>query len=55
MTRLAEMGTHLPRSLPADEHVDPAAVLAAVDAIDADPTVELHSLMVLRHAGRQGC
>jgi CubicO group peptidase (beta-lactamase class C family) len=43
------MGTDLPRSLPADEHVDPAAVLAVVDAIDADPAVELHSLMVLRH------
>lgn len=49
MTSLAEMGNHLPRSLPADEHVDPAAVLAAVDAIDADPAVELHSLMVVRH------
>lgn len=49
MTTLAKMGTELPRSLPADEHVDPAAVLAAVDAIDADPAVELHSLMVLRH------
>jgi CubicO group peptidase (beta-lactamase class C family) len=43
------LGTALPRSLPADEHVDPAAVLAAVDAIDGDPAVELHSLMVLRH------
>jgi CubicO group peptidase (beta-lactamase class C family) len=49
VTTLAGMGTDLPRSLPADEHVDPAAVLAAVDAIDADPAVELHSLMVVRH------
>ena len=29
--------------------VDPAAVLAFVDAVDADPAVELHGLMVLRH------
>ena len=43
------LGAALPRSLPADEHVDPAAVLATVDAIDGDPAVELHSLMVLRH------
>jgi CubicO group peptidase (beta-lactamase class C family) len=29
--------------------VDPAGVLAFVDAVDADPRVELHGLMVLRH------
>jgi CubicO group peptidase (beta-lactamase class C family) len=29
--------------------VDPAAVLAFVDAVDTDPAVEQHSLMVLRH------
>lgn len=29
--------------------VDPAGVLAFVDAVDADPSVELHGLMVLRH------
>jgi CubicO group peptidase (beta-lactamase class C family) len=39
----------LPRSAPADQHVDPAAVLAFVDAVDSDPAIELHSLMVLRH------
>ena len=39
----------LPRSLPADQHVAPAALLATVDAIDGDPAVELHSLMVVRH------
>jgi CubicO group peptidase (beta-lactamase class C family) len=39
----------LPRSAPADQQVDPAAVLAFVDAVEADPAVELHSLMVLRH------
>lgn len=46
---LAVVGKELPRSTPADQHVDPAAVLAFVDAIDADPAIELHSLMVLRH------
>jgi CubicO group peptidase (beta-lactamase class C family) len=39
----------LPRSAPADQQVDPAAVLAFVDAVEADPAVELHSLMVVRH------
>lgn len=32
-----------------DQRLDPAAVLAFVDAVDADPAVELHSLMVVRH------
>lgn len=31
------------------QRVDPAGVLAFVDAVDADPSVELHGLMVLRH------
>jgi CubicO group peptidase (beta-lactamase class C family) len=39
----------LPRSAPADQDVDPAAVLAFLDAVEADPAVELHSLMVVRH------
>jgi CubicO group peptidase (beta-lactamase class C family) len=39
----------LPRSAPADQQVDPAAVLAFVDAVEADPAIELHSLMVVRH------
>ena len=39
----------LPRSTPVDQQVDPAAVLAFVDAVEADPDIELHSLMVLRH------
>jgi Beta-lactamase len=42
------VGKDLPRSTPVDQQVDPAAVLAFVEAVD-DPTVELHSLMVLRH------
>jgi CubicO group peptidase (beta-lactamase class C family) len=46
---LAVVSKELPRSTPADQHVDPGAVLAFVEAVDADPTIELHSLMVLRH------
>ena len=43
------MSKDLPRSVPADQQVDPAAVLAFVDAVEADPAIELHSLMVVRH------
>jgi CubicO group peptidase (beta-lactamase class C family) len=43
------MGEDLPRSAPADQQVDPAALLAFVDAVEADPAIELHSLMVVRH------
>ena len=43
------MSTELPRSAAADQHVDPAAVLRFVDAVEADPAIELHSLMVVRH------
>ncbi|HEU4900290.1 MAG TPA: serine hydrolase domain-containing protein [Actinomycetota bacterium] len=43
------MSKDLPRSAPADQRVDPAAVLAFVDALEADPAIELHSLMVVRH------
>jgi CubicO group peptidase (beta-lactamase class C family) len=39
----------LPRSEAAAQQVDPAAVLAFVDAVEADPAIELHSLMVMRH------
>jgi CubicO group peptidase (beta-lactamase class C family) len=39
----------LPRSAAAAQQVDPAAVLAFVDAVEADPAIELHSLMVVRH------
>src|ERR671933_1051026 len=46
---LAVVGKELPRSTPADQHVDPGAVLAFVDAVDADPAIEVHSLMVVRH------
>jgi CubicO group peptidase (beta-lactamase class C family) len=39
----------LPRSAAAAQQVDPAAVLAFVDAVEADPAIELHSLMVVRN------
>jgi CubicO group peptidase (beta-lactamase class C family) len=47
--RLAVVSKDLPRSSPADQQLDPAAVLAFVEAVDADPVIELHSLMVSRH------
>jgi CubicO group peptidase (beta-lactamase class C family) len=43
------VSTDLPRSTPADQHVNPAAVLGFIEAVDADPAIELHSVMVLRH------
>jgi CubicO group peptidase (beta-lactamase class C family) len=43
------MARSLPRSTPADQQVDPAAILRFVDAVDAHPGVEMHSLMVVRH------
>ena len=43
------MRTRLPRSSPAAQEVDPAALLAFVEAVDADPDIELHGLVVLRH------
>src|SRR3954453_7477620 len=39
----------LARSLPVDQGVDPAAVLAFLEAVETDSSLELHSLMVLRH------
>jgi CubicO group peptidase (beta-lactamase class C family) len=41
--------TALPRSTPAQQGVDPAALLAVLDAFEARPEVEMHSLMVVRH------
>ena len=43
------MPTSLPRSAPADQGVDPAAVLRFLDALDERPDIELHSLMLVRH------
>jgi CubicO group peptidase (beta-lactamase class C family) len=39
----------LPRSAAAAQQVDPATVLAFVDAVEANPAIELHSLMVVCH------
>jgi len=39
----------LPRSTPADQDVSSAGVEAFLDAVEADPRLELHSLVVLRH------
>ncbi|MEP7026446.1 MAG: serine hydrolase domain-containing protein, partial [Actinomycetota bacterium] len=43
------MATSLPRSTPADQQVDPAAVLGFLDVVDDHPGIEMHSLMVVRH------
>lgn len=43
------MPSNLPRSTPSAEQVDPVAILDFVDALDNDPTIEPHSVMVLRH------
>src|SRR5690348_1671201 len=44
------MPSSLPRSTPADQRVDPAAILSFLDAVDERPDIEMHSLMVVRHA-----
>ncbi|HEY2240352.1 MAG TPA: serine hydrolase domain-containing protein [Streptosporangiaceae bacterium] len=43
------MPSSLPRSTPTEQQVDPAAVLALLDAIGGRPDIELHSLMIVRH------
>ncbi len=43
------MPSSLPRSTPADQRVDPAAILGFLDAVDERPDIEMHSLMVVRH------
>ena len=43
------MSSSLPRSTPADQRVDPAAILSFLDAVDERPDIEMHSLMVVRH------
>jgi CubicO group peptidase (beta-lactamase class C family) len=43
------MPSFLPRSTPADQGVDPAAILSLLDALDEQPDAEMHSLMVVRH------
>jgi CubicO group peptidase (beta-lactamase class C family) len=39
----------LPRSSPGEQQVDPAGVLAFLDALDARPDIEMHSVMLVRH------
>ena len=41
--------TVFPRSTPSSQGVDPAGVEAFLDAMDAHPDVELHSMMLLRN------
>jgi CubicO group peptidase (beta-lactamase class C family) len=43
------MPSSLPRSTPADQDVDPAAILSFLDALEQRPDIEMHSLMVVRH------
>ena len=43
------MTSALPRSTPADQGVDPAGILAFLDAVGERPDIEMHSLMVVRH------
>jgi CubicO group peptidase (beta-lactamase class C family) len=38
----------LPRSTPAGQQADPAAILAFLDAVESRPDIEMHSLMVVR-------
>src|ERR1700751_6333778 len=43
------MPSSLPRSAPADQGVDSAAILGFLDALEQRPDIEMHSLMVGRH------
>ncbi|MGI9146378.1 MAG: serine hydrolase domain-containing protein [Chloroflexota bacterium] len=43
------MPKSLPRSTPVDQGVDPAGILAFLDALAARPDIEMHSLMLVRH------
>jgi CubicO group peptidase (beta-lactamase class C family) len=43
------MPSFLPRSMPADQGVDPAAILSFLDALEQRPDIEMHSLMVVRY------
>jgi CubicO group peptidase (beta-lactamase class C family) len=48
-SRLALVPRSLPRSSPVEQHVDPAGILAFLDALDARPDIEMHSIMLVRH------
>ncbi len=41
--------SHLPRSAPSAQQVDPRALLRVLDALEAHPALEPHSLVVVRH------
>ena len=43
------MPSSLPRSTPADQGVDPVAILSLIDALDERLDIEMHSLMVVRY------
>ena len=43
------MPNSLPRSSAVEQRVDPAGVLAFLDAMDARPDIEMHSFMLVRH------
>jgi CubicO group peptidase (beta-lactamase class C family) len=43
------MPTFLPRSTPAAQGVDPAAIVGFLDALGERPDIEMHSLMLVRH------
>ena len=43
------MTNPLPRSTPTAQGIDPAGITAFLDAADAAPDLELHSLMIIRH------
>jgi CubicO group peptidase (beta-lactamase class C family) len=43
------MAKPLPRSAPRAQQVDPTAVTAFLDALEGNPDIEMHSLMVVRH------
>ena len=49
MAYARRMAMSLPRSTPAEQQVDPAAVLAFLDALEEPPDIEMHSVMVVRH------
>ena len=47
--RTSRSTTDLPRSTAEAQGVDPAGIVAFLDALEAAPDIELHSLMVVRH------
>src|SRR5436305_4629622 len=43
------MPSSLPRSTPADQRVDPAAILSFLDTVGERPDIEMHSMLLVRH------